>query len=228
MKINFDKNKIAKVTSTIVKKTVDTGVEAVTGTVKNVEGIIEKAKSDSLDRKLKKLSPVFPAQYESDKFKLPNMIMIVDDATRRDNKLCEGSIGWLSNNAGVEMLCLYDEAIEFSKLTFIPAPICDATYYVDNFDRSKFIRTDCIFAKAHEEKIAELKHIAHCLGAKKCSIEIMEFDMDASNQNRSASSNEVVHGVKLAESGEYNISQSGSNLRHGKVLKVIQIAQCPN
>lgn len=178
---------------------------------------MREQKSDALLRKLKKLNPVFPDQYQSEAFNIPNMIMIVDDAVRRGIKLCEGAIGWLSNDAGVEMLCLYDEAIEFSKLKFIPAPICDAIYYVDSFDRSKYIRTDCIFSKAHEERIAELKHIAHCLGAKKCSIEINESQTGVSVQKRSASVSESVYGVDTQESTETNLRQSGSDSRSGKV-----------
>lgn len=217
MKINFDKKKLAEATAEIVQKTVDTSKKVASDTKKNVGNVIERAKSDALLRKLKKLNPVFPDQYQSEEFNIPNMIMIVDDAVRRGIKLCEGAIGWLSNDAGVEMLCLYDEAIEFSKLKFIPASICDAIYYVDSFDRSKYIRTDCIFSKAHEERIAELKHIAHCLGAKKCSIEINESQTGVSFQKRSASVSESVYGVDTQESTETNLRQSGSDSRSGKL-----------
>ena len=217
MKINFDKKKFSETTAGIVQKTVDASKKVASGTKKNVENAIEKAKNDALLRKLKKLNPVFPEQYQSEMFNLPNIIMIVDDAVRRGNKLCEGAIGWLSNDAGVEMLCLYDEAIDFSELKFIPAPICDAIYYVDSFDRSKYIRTDCIFSKAHEERIAELKHIAHCLGARKCSIEISESQSGINVQKRSASVSESVYGVDTQESTETNLRQSGSDSRCGKI-----------
>ena len=217
MKINFDKKKIAEATVGIAQKAGDTSKKVASDTKKNVGNVIERAKRDAFLRKLKKLNPVFPDKYQSEEFNIPNMIMIVDDAVRRGIKLCEGAIGWLSNDAGVEMLCLYDEAIEFSKLKFIPTPICDAIYYVDSFDRSKYIRTDCIFSKAHEERIAELKHIAHCLGAKRCSIEINESQTGVSVQKRSASVGESVYGVDTQESTETNLRQSGSDSRSGKV-----------
>ena len=143
--------------------------------------------------------------------------MIVDDAVRRGNKLCEGAIGWLSNDAEIEIFCLYDEAVAFSKLQFIPAPLCDAIYCVDSFDRNRFIRTDCIFSKAHEERIAELKHIAHCLGAKKCSIEINESQADIRIQSRNISVKETIQGVDTQESVETNLKASGSDSRRGKV-----------
>ena len=217
MKINIDTKKLVNTTAGIVQKTVDTSRKVASDTKKNIESVVGKAKNDSLLRKLKKLNPVFPDLYQSKDFHLPNVIMIVDDAVRRGEQLCEGSIGWLSNDAGMEMLYLYDEAVEFSKLKFIPAPICDSIYYVDSFDRNKFIRVDCIFGKAHEEKIAELKHIAHCLGAKKCIIEIQESQRVLTDQKRSASVTESVHCVDTKENTELSLCKSNSASRSGKV-----------
>lgn len=222
MKINFDKKKITEATAGIVQKTVDTGKKVAVGTKKNVESAIEKVKNDSLSRRLKKLNPIFPEQYQSTEFNLPNMITIVDDAERREEKLCEGAIGYLKNDTGIEIFCLYDEAVKFSKLHFIPAPLCDATYYVDSFDRTKYIRTDCIFSKAHEERIAELKHIAHCLGAKRCTIEIDESISNTQAQKRSVSVNEAMYGADAQESTESNLKQSGSDSRSGKVEIVFE------
>ena len=82
---------------------------------------------------------------------------------------------------------------------------------------ASLLRTDFIFSKAHEEKIAELKHIAHCLGAKKCSIEINESRRGVSVQKRSASVGESVYGEDSQESTETNLRQSDSDSRNGKV-----------
>ena len=99
-------NKITKESITgIVKKTVDVGKKVALRTKENMTFAINKAKSASLMKKLKKLNPIFPQQYESAEFNLPNIIMIVDDAIRRGNKLCEGAVGWLSNETGVEIFC---------------------------------------------------------------------------------------------------------------------------
>lgn len=217
MKIDFEKKLNKEAITGIVQKTVVVGKKAALSTKENVALAIEKAKSAALMKKLKKLNPVFPQQFESEEFKIPNIIMIVDDAVRKGNKLCEGAVGWLSNDAGVEVFCLYDEAIEFSKIQFVPAPVCDAIYYVDSFDRNKFIRTDCIFSKAHEEKLAELKHIAHCLGAKKCSIEIDESQADVYVQKRSVNAKETVKRNSMQEAVESDFRTSGSNSRRGKV-----------
>lgn len=216
MKKKFEKiNK--EVISGMVKNAVDTGKKVALNTKENVVSVIEKTKSKLLMNKLKKLNPVFPEQFESEKFNLPNIIMIVDDAVRKGNKLCNGAVGWLSKDAGVEIFCLYDEAIEYSEIKFIPAAVCDAIYYVDAFDKNRFIRTDCIFSKAHEEKIAELKHIAYCLGAKKCSIEISESQTGSTIQKRNVSGKETIYGIDTQESIESNLKNSGSDSRKGKV-----------
>ena len=109
--------------------------------------MVEKSKADSYARRMKKYNPLSPDQYKSDIFNLPNIIMIVDDAVRRGIDVCEGSIGWLSKESGVEILSLYDEAVEFSGIQFVSAVTCNAPYYVDSFNRNRFIRTDCIFTK---------------------------------------------------------------------------------
>ena len=87
MKMSFDKGKIVEVSASIVQKTVDTSKKVAHDTKKNLGSAIERAKSEALLRKLKKLNPIFPDKYKSKEFNLPNMIMIVDDAVRRGNKL---------------------------------------------------------------------------------------------------------------------------------------------
>lgn len=217
-----NKKESSEVFSELTKKTVNVTKRVASELSKSLGNAVEVAKSASLRQKLKKLNPVFPDQYESEKFNLPNMIMIVDDAVRRENKLCQGAIGWLETTAGVEKLCLYDEAVEFSKLTFIPSAVCDAVYYVDSFDRHKFIRTDCIFSKAHEEKIAELKHIAYCLGAKSCSVEIYESQSGDTVRQANAAVKEYTSKLKTQESCDSNSIRRESMSRSGKDTTVFE------
>lgn len=211
-----NKKKGSEILSGLMQKTVDISKKAAQDAKTNIGNAIEKARIESIQKKLKKLNPVFPDRYKSKDFDLPNMIMIVNDAERRDNKLCEGAIGWLETNAGVEMLCLYDKAVKFSRLTFIPTAVCDAVYYVDSFDKNRFIRTDCIFSKAHEEKIAELKHIAYCLGAKSCSIEIYESQSGDSIRQIGVSAREGEKKAYVNESYETSTRRHESNSRTGK------------
>lgn len=217
MKIEFDKKKSAEALSGLVQSTVDFGKKAAADAKVGVAAMVEKSKADSYARRMKKYNPLFPDQYKSESFNLPNIIMIVDDAVRRGIDVCEGSIGWLSKESGAEVLCLYDEAVKFSGIQFVPAVTCDAFYYVDSFDRNRFIRTDCIFSKAHEERMAELKNVAYCLGAKRCTIEISESSSDTQVQNKSVNLTETFRGISSNESAEQSISQTGKNRRSGHI-----------
>lgn len=217
MKIEFDKKKSAKALSGLVQSTVDFSKKAAADAKVSVAAMVEKSKADSYARRMKKYNPLFPDQYKSQSFNIPNIIMIVDDAVRRGIDVCEGAIGWLSKDAGAEVLCLYDEAVEFSGIQFVPAVTCDAFYYVDSFDRNRFIRTDCIFSKAHEERMAELKHVAYCLGAKRCTIDISESASDMQVQSKSVNLTETFRGISSTESAEQSIAQTGKNRRSGHI-----------
>ena len=215
MKIEFDKKKSAEAISSLVKNTVDLSKKAAADTKVGIASMVEKSKADGYARRMKKYNPLFPDQFKSESFNLPNIIMIVDDAVRRDIDVCEGAIGWLSNESGTEVLCLYDEAVAFSGVQFVPSVTCDAFYYVDAFDRNRFIRTDCIFDKAHEERMAELEHVAYCLGAKYCTIEISEATLDVQKQSKSfnVASKEGI----VSECLEKSSSSSGQHRRGGRI-----------
>ena len=230
MKLSIDLKKGAEVlegvkqkTSELVQKTSETGIQVATNVAENVQKsakeFSEKSKQDNYERRLKKYNPLFPEKYHSAEFNLPNMIVIVDDAIRRDIDVCEGAIGWLSNQKGMEVLHLYDEYINESGIQFVPAPICDAAYYVDRFDRKRFIQTECIFTKAHEERMAELKNIAYMLGAKYCSIEITESTSNLESKKQSAEVKVGVKGLNISsqESAEQSSSYQGYASRSGKI-----------
>lgn len=227
MKIGFDKQKssealtaIAQSTTTIGKKVAD-GVK--TGTANVVEktkvgaaAVVEKTKSDAYARRLKKFNPLFPDQYNDESFNLPNIIVIVDDAVRKDIDVCEGAIGWLGKEKDVEVLYLYDEAVASSGIQFIPTATCDAVYYVDSFDRHSFIKADCYFRKVQEERSAELEHIACCLGAKWCSVEIIETQKSAQAKKRKAELKESLNGIKSEESTEQSASAQNKTELHSR------------
>lgn len=174
MKITIGTKKGAEAVSGFLQKTSDLGKKTVSDVQAGAVALSEKAKQDSYLRRLKKYNPLFPDVYHSEVFHLPNMIMIRDDAERKGIDVCEGSIGWLGNESGMEVLYMYDEFVRDSGITFVPSNDCNAIYYVDKFDRRKYIRTDCIFQLAHDERIAELEYIAYSLGAKHCTIDIVE------------------------------------------------------
>lgn len=183
--------------------------------------ISDKMKNVGYQNRLKKYNPLFPAVYHSEAFHIPNIIVIVDDAVRKNIDVCVGAIGWLGKVSDTEVLYLYDEAIEESGLMFIPMPQCDAIYYVDLFDRKRFVRSDAIFSNAHEGQVAELRHIAERLGAKSCSIEIREEVKKYSKMDIKVSAEEHRKGIAdIEENAEQNYENHSHNLQSGKITSV--------
>jgi hypothetical protein len=191
MKIDLQKG--AKNIGTAMEKAAVIGKKTADGTIAGAQSIVAKAQEENQKSLLKKYNPVFPEQYKSDQFAIPNLVMIVDDAVRRDVDVCKGSIGWRSNQKGVEIFCLYDEAIDFSGLNFIPAAVCDSVYYVDPFDKTRFVRLDCYFDKMQESRLAELQKIAYALGAKRYSVTMEDASSEKSSLIQKASARASDH-----------------------------------
>ena len=205
-KIEEDMKKGADAVGGFMQGAWDFGSKVASDISSNVNEMIEKSKNEAYLQRLKQYNPLFPEKYKSEDFNLPNMIMIVDDAVRRDIDVCQGAIGWITTDTDVETLCLYDEFIPNCGIKFIPNATCDAVYYVDSFDRNRFIRTDYLFIKAHEERLAELENIAYNLGAKHCSIEISESTANTQN-----------HSDKTSFGGNFKLLNISGNVEQSSV-----------
>ena len=209
-----------EVASTALAQTADKSKVLAEGIAKSAKELSDKAKLDGYNRKMKKLNPLFVEEYNSNDFYVPNIICIVDDAVRRDIEECKGAIGWREKKRGGEVLYLYDEFVGECGLNFVPAAICDEVYYVDAHDKKRFIKLDCVFQQAHEEKMAELEHIAYSLGAKYCSVEIEEKETRYDKKKASMSANKgmKLEGLKLGSTESANMEAvSDSNVkRSGK------------
>ena len=224
MALKIDLKKGTEVVSEALQKTNEIGKKLSDTVQEKAKDLSEKNRNENYLKRLKKYNPIFPDEFYSNGFNLPNMIIIADDAVRKGIDVCEGAIGWLSDEKGMEVLHLYDEEIEECGIKFIPAPICDAAYYVDRFDRKRFIQIDCIFSKAHEERLAELKHIAYSLGAKKCSIEISESNSVAENKKKLIEEKINLPFGKVSEgtSAENSFSKYKSEGRSGIIEAVFE------
>ena len=67
--------------------------------------------------------------------------------------------------------------------------------------------------------MAELEHIAYCLGAKRCTIDISEADADSSQQAKSA---QISSGLKFSSftgnvSGSNSVARTGTSQRTGRI-----------
>lgn len=200
--------KAKKALSNMLQLASDAAKKAASEVQKSATAFSEKRQQEMLEKQIKKYRPLTAKEYKSKNFKIPNAIQIVDDAVRRNIEVCEGAIGWLEEHKGVEVLHLYDEFVEKSGLSFVPAPKCDTVYCVDNFDRSTFISSSYVFSKTNEEKLAELANIAHSLGAKRCSVEIVESDTKSSSG---------ALGINIAVGGaNANVAESNKQKSSGK------------
>lgn len=127
-------------------------------------------------QQLNRYRPVTKETYQSPSFHLPNMIRIVDGNERRGIDVCRDAIGWLDTVKGTQIFNLYREAIGDSELSFYPKPSLYSRYYIDAFDRSRFVDLDSYFATMQQDKMAELRRIAFMLGAKRCKLEVTEYE----------------------------------------------------
>ncbi len=206
--VSVEEGKKKNVFTSAWGKTVDFTKKAAEGLQKGTQELIEQTKKNMHEQKVKKLNPLFPEDFKNEKFHLPNVIEIVDDAVRRDIDVCEGAIGWIDRVADVEVLHLYDEWVEESGIQFVPVWKCDNVYCVDNFERNRYVNVNAVFAKATEEKLAELENIAYCLGARSCSIEILE-------ENKEIGERKIQ--IKAVD-GEISLKNTNINKQSGKTV----------
>lgn len=156
----------------------------------------EKTQAKMYESRMKKYNPLFPEKYTETQFNLPNMVRIVDSIVRKNIDVCEGAIGWMSNEKDIEVMHLYDESVEFSGLQFLPMPSCDSVYYVSPYDRKTFINVDTYFSNMQQDRLAELQHIAFSLGAKEFWVEMIETSTENSSMNVAASAK--AQGIKAS------------------------------
>ncbi len=168
------------------------------------------------DRLLAFYNPVFPEQYQSPDYDLPYLIIIEDEDQRKDIEICNGAIGWLQTENGMEILHLYDEAVEFSGINFYPYAICEGAYYIDTFSRNRFINLDVYHEIIQKEKIEELGNIAYSLGAKECYLE--SYEEDISTARLQASSEAKLNIAAATEKASLNMEQQVESFKKCSIV----------
>ncbi|MBQ2701502.1 MAG: hypothetical protein IJF64_00790 [Clostridia bacterium] len=196
-------------------KVSDVSKKAVKGVSEGTKTVVQRMKENSEAKKLEKLAPLFMEEYESAEFHIPNVIKLVDDAERRGNELCEGAIGWREKEQNTEVLFLYDEMREKCGLEFVPSFEVNSVYCVDPFDatRKSFIKADVIFNRAEKERLAELEKIAYCLGAKRCSVQILTAEKEKTVKEFNAKTSGT---VKVTS--DINVKQVSEQKTSGKTV----------
>ena len=156
------------------KKAAEFGKKAADGTKK----FVDQTKESIHEQKAKKYAAVTAKEFKLKSFKIPSIIMIEDESANREYIEDSDAVGWIEIHKEIPVLHMYASYVKKCGITFIPVPQKDNVYSQDNFDDKKYLNVNQVFGKATEEKLAELNNIAFCLGAKSCSIEIVEEESD--------------------------------------------------
>ena len=80
MKLKIDTQKSSKAVSDVLQKTSEMGKKVAVSVQNSAKELSDKAKDENYLRRMKKYNPLFPEQFKSEDFNIPNMIIIVDDA----------------------------------------------------------------------------------------------------------------------------------------------------
>lgn len=174
-----NQNKAKAMFSNAFKKVGDIGKK----TIEGAKSFAEQTQKNIHDQQAKKYIPVTKEEFNDEDFQIPSIIKITDDSANREFVESEDAIGWIEQHKDVPVLHMYNSFTKDCGLTFVPLAQKDDVYCVDKFNANIYINANQIFGKATKEKLAELSNIAYILGAKSCSVEILEAESDMDSGN---------------------------------------------
>jgi len=174
-----NQNKAKAMFSNAFKKVGDIGKK----TVENAKSFAEQTQKNIHDKQAQRYTPITQEEFNNEDFQTPSIITIHDDSANREFIENEDAIGWIERHKDVPVLHMYNSFVNNSKLTFVPFAQKDDVYCVDKFKTDTYITAREIFGKATKEKLAELSNIAFILGAKSCSVEILEAETEVDSGN---------------------------------------------
>lgn len=185
-----------------------------------VQAVADAIQEGAYELKKNKYNPVFPDDYFSPDYDRPNMIVLVDEDMRKGIDVCEGAMGWFSKEGDLEVLHLYMKDIGRSGVGFHPSPVLGAVYYVDPFNSKRFIKIDDYFETAKKDRMTELREIARALGAKKCSIELIEEEK-SSKRAQAKANGSFKKGMPGRANGNVKVGCSSANCGKNKNRVVV-------
>lgn len=118
------------------------------------------------EKDLKLLQPVFEEDLSSPDFGVSKMIRVAEmDKKHADSEACIGSVGFWSEHKGMKILNIYTDKADLFGLSYYPDRNSEI-YYVDPFDRDRYVALDGYFNYLKVARVNELQRIAQDLGAK--------------------------------------------------------------
>ena len=132
---------------------------------KAASAVKDSADARAREQELKALCPIFEDDLVSTDFLMPKLVRITEmDEKRKESEVCKESIGHMTVQKDVRIVNIYRDKVTSFGLTFYP-DMDSEIYYVDPFDRDRYIALDDYFGYLKVARINELQKIAQDLGA---------------------------------------------------------------
>ncbi len=159
----------------------DASMKVLATVQEKAQDLSEQQQIKNYEARMRKYNPLFEDEYNSANFKLSNVIIITDAFTRKNKDVYEGAIAYrtIDEDEDVEILHLFDDELSKFDIEFVPNAMCNSVYFVDPHDSHRYINIDMFFSITHEEKLAELQHIAYSLGASRYWVEIVDVELES-------------------------------------------------
>jgi len=133
---------------------------------KGAQAVKENANEKAKKIELSMLQPVFSNTLDDADFLMPKFIRVTNrDKKHAESEVCQGSIGYISEQKGMRIVNLFNDSLDSFGLTFYPDSDCEF-YYVDPSDRDRYIALDDYFGYLKIARVNELQKLAQDLGAK--------------------------------------------------------------
>lgn len=217
MKLDLQKSReyVGNAVNKAAETAVGVGKKASESVKENSQLLAQRVQDENQRLLLKKYNPLFPEVYHAEGFSRPELIVIADDADRKDVAVCQGAMGWISKEKGIEVLHLYDAAEKESGLHFIPPIANKNVYYMNPHNHDQYILLNSYFETIQQVKLAELQHIAYSLGAKKYSVEMQETIVEKQSAKQKAGASGKLAGIGLKKSSASMSSSVNTEVHRG-------------
>lgn len=174
-----------------------------------------RAFKESVDEKkremeLKSLRPIFADDLDTVEFSMSKFIRVTDrDKKHAESALCEGSVGFYSEQKGMRYINIFTDSVDVFSLSFYPDSSSEF-YYIDPSDRDSYICLDEYFSYLKSACVGELQRIAQSLGAT-------HFKVTYKEKQTSFSESEKSGGVSVAGVGGMKGSRSKSEEKYSLI-----------
>lgn len=167
----------------VIAKTVERSVK------QSAQTMQDNAKERARLYELKTLQPIFTDSLTNADFLMPKFIRITErDKKHAESEVCQGSIGYSSNQEGLRIVNIFRDSIDAFGLMFYPDFDCEF-YYIDPSERDRYIALDEYFSYLKIARVNELQKIAQDLGAKHFKVTYKEEQASFSSKGVKANIN---------------------------------------